>query len=39
MTGMRLGGGGGGGRRYDGGDNSQLLKEDANWYQFRLVSQ
>jgi hypothetical protein len=38
-TGMRLGGGGGGGRRYDAGDNSQLLKEDANWYPFRLVSQ
>ncbi|HEV3326597.1 MAG TPA: hypothetical protein VG052_13360 [Puia sp.] len=38
-TGMRLGGGGGGGRRYNTGDNSQLLKEDANWYQFRLVSQ
>jgi hypothetical protein len=39
MTGMRLGGGGGGGRHYDGGDNSQSLKDDANWYQFRLVSQ
>lgn len=38
MNGMHMGGG----HRYNpnNGDNSQsLLKEDANWYQFRLVSQ
>ncbi len=36
MNGMHMGGGR---RQGGGGDNNQLLKEDANWYQFRLVSQ
>ncbi len=42
--GMRLNGmgmrglGGGGGRRYGSGGNNPPPKEDANWYQFRLVT-
>jgi hypothetical protein len=38
MNGMHMGGGGGGSRRNYNTDDNPPIKEDANWYQFRLAN-
>jgi hypothetical protein len=38
MNGMHMGGGGGGSRRNYSNDDNPPIKEDVNWYQFRLAN-
>lgn len=38
VNGMHMGGGGGGHRNYGNNSDNPPIKEDANWYQFRLAN-